>query len=168
MASIQRLLRDTPITRIKIYDHNGVVVYSTKQSQIGILQSDNPGFVSAINGEAATKLIYRDTLNIFDRETEDANLLQCYIPIRMNDASKPVGVFEIYADVNELVVDTSNIELMVLLVITSVMAGLYFVLMFYVGRAEKVISEQQRLSMERQKMLEMLSAKMINAQDMFG
>ena len=165
LNSIQRLLTDTPITRIKIYDHNGLVVYSTKQSQIGIIQSDNPGFVSAINGKLATKLIYRDSLNLFDQETEDANLLQCYIPIRLSDGSKPIGVFEIYADVNDLVVDTSNIELMVLVVIILVMAGLYLVLMFYVRRAERAITEQQRLSMERQKLLEKLSAKMINAQE---
>ena len=165
LNAIERLLADTPITRIKIYDHSGLVVFSTKQSQIGVMQSDNPGFIEAINGKVATKLIYRDTLNLFDRETEDTNLLQCYIPIRMNENSKPIGVFEIYADVNELVVDTSNIELMVLVVIILVMSGLYFVLIFYVRRAEKVISEQQRLSIERQKMLEMLSAKMINAQE---
>jgi hypothetical protein len=165
LNSIKKLLADTPITRIKIYDHNGLVVYSTKQSQIGLLQRENPGFISAINGELATKLIYRDTLNLIDKETEDANLLQCYIPIRLNEKSKPIGVFEIYADVNELVADTSNIELMVMVVIVLVMAGLYLVLMFYVRRAEKVINEQQRLSIERQKMLEMLSAKMINAQE---
>jgi len=165
LYAIQRLLVDTPITRIKIYDHNGKVVFSTLQSQVGVVQSDNPGFASAINGEVATKLIYRDSLNLFDQEVEDANLLQCYIPIRQNEVSTPIGVFEIYADMNELVKDTSNIELMVLLVIILVMAGLYFVLMFYVRRAEKVISEQQRLSMERLKMLEMLSAKMINAQE---
>jgi hypothetical protein len=165
LNAIDKLLADTPITRIKIYNHDGVVVFSTKESQIGISQKDNPGFISAIKGEVATKLIYRDTLNLFDQDVEDANLVQCYIPIRINEASKPIGVFEIYADVNKLVVDTSNVELMVLIVITLVMSGLYTVLIFYVRRAEKVISEQQRLSMERQKMLEMLSAKMINAQE---
>jgi signal transduction histidine kinase len=129
------------------------------------VQSDNPGFISAINGNVTTKLIYRDSLNLFDQEVEDVNLLQCYVPIRVNEVSKPIGVFEIYADVSKLVVDTSNIELVVLVVIVLVMSGLYAVLVFYVRRAEKVISEQQRLSMERQQMLEMLSAKMINAQE---
>lgn len=165
LHTIQHLLADTPITRIKIYDQKGMVVFSTKQSQIGNLQKDNPGFTSAINGKVATKLIYRDTLNIFDQEVEDANLLQCYIPITSDELSPPLGVFEIYADINELIVDTSNIELMVLFFVVLVMSGLYFVLIFYVRRADKVIIEQQRMSIEKQKMLEMLSAKMINAQE---
>jgi signal transduction histidine kinase len=165
MHTIQHLLADTPITRVKIYDHKGIVVFSTKQSQIGDVQYKNPGFVSAINGKVATKLIYHDTLNIFDQEVEDANLLQCYIPIRSDELSPPIGVFEIYADINELVVNTRNIELMVLFFIVLVMSGLYFVLMFYVRQAEKVINEQQTKSIEKQKKLELLSAKMINAQE---
>lgn len=162
---IQHLLVDTPIKRIKIYDRSGKVVYSTLQSQIGKVQDNNPGFIAAINGTNATKLIYRDTLNVFDQQVEEANLLQYYLPIRKDEISRPIGVFEIYADINEQVVDISRIELLVLAFIVLVMSGLYFVLTLYVKRAEKVVGEQHRLSIEKQKMLELLSAKMINAQE---
>jgi signal transduction histidine kinase len=162
---VHRLITHTPIVRVKLYDQTGKVIFSTKQSQIGNLQNDNPGFRSAIKGEAATKFIYRDTLNVFDQETEDANLLHCYIPISQAEGSAPLGVLEVYADVNQLVLDTSKIELWVLLFTVLVMSGLYLVLIFYVKRAKRIINQQQQLAFDKQKLLEALSAKMIHAQE---
>ena len=129
-TSFERLASDTPITRIKIYDRNGKVIYSTKPEQIGKVQKDNPGFIEAINGSNATKLLYRDSLNILDEEIEDANLLQSYVPIKIEQQPNPIGVFEIYADVNELVEETNRTELLVLLFTLIILAVLYTVLIF--------------------------------------
>ncbi len=163
--TIQRLIEDTKIERIKLYDRYGRVVYSTKQSQIGRLQKDNPGFISAISGEPATKLIYRDTLNIFDHEIEDANLAQSYVPIETSKLLPAIGVFEIYADVSEEISESNRTQFAVLIFVLVVMAALYAILMFYIKKGEKIINEQQRESKERQRTLEILSSKMITAQE---
>lgn len=163
--TINRLVADSSIERIKLYDRYGRVIYSTKQSQIGRIQKDNPGFISAIGGKPATKLIYRDTLNIFDRATEDANLAQSYVPIETSRLLPAIGVFEIYADVSEEIAASNRIQIGVLIFLLVVMAALYAILMFFIKKGEKIINEQQRESKERQRTLEILSSKMITAQE---
>ena len=79
--AINKLLLETDIVRVKIYDKEGNVTFSTKKSQVGGGQEDNEGFRNAINGLPTTVLIYRDTFNLFDREVEDSNLVQTYVPM---------------------------------------------------------------------------------------
>ena len=163
--TIQRLLTDSHIVRIKIYDQFGKVVYSTRQTQIGQQQINNPGFLSAISGFPASKLIYRDSLNVFDGEVEDANLAQSYVPIETDGLLPPIGVFEIYADVSEEIAESNQTQLAILFFLLFVMTTLYATLMFFIKKGEKIINEQQRESRERQRTLEILSAKMITAQE---
>ncbi len=163
--TIQRLVAESSLVRIKIYDRMGRVIYSTKKSQIGNIQKDNRGFISAIGGKPATKLIYRDTLNFFDNETEDANLAQSYVPIETSRLLPPIGVFEIYADVSEEIAESNRTQLSVFIFVLIVMTCLYGILMFFIKKGERIINEQQRESKERQRTLEILSSKMITAQE---
>jgi hypothetical protein len=48
-TAIRSLMRDSSVVRIKIYNHHGMVAFSTKTVQIGTDQRHNPGFISAIN-----------------------------------------------------------------------------------------------------------------------
>ncbi|MCK7490534.1 MAG: hypothetical protein MZW92_01070 [Comamonadaceae bacterium] len=51
----------------------------------------------------ASKLVYRDAFNVFDRATESDNLIQTYVPILGASGEAVRGVFELYADVNAMV-----------------------------------------------------------------
>jgi|GEM_PF-726569 len=164
-SAIHRLILDTTIVRAKIYDHSGRVVYSTKQEQIGNLQADNPGFIGAMAGKPTSKMIYRDTFNIFDLESEDANLTQSYVPIWDESRTAPIGVFEIYADVNDLVEQTEGDVITVFVLILTVMTVLFLALMFNIKKAETIIEQQRQESQEKQRTLEILSAKMVTAQE---
>lgn len=163
--SLQRLIEESSIVRVKMYDRFGRVIYSTKKSQIGVLQKDNPGFVSAIGGRPATKLFYHDTLNIFSAEKEDANLAQSYVPIETNRMLPAIGVFEIYADVSDAIAESKRMQISVLVFLLVAMAGLYATLMIFIKKGEKIINQQQRESAERQRTLEILSSKMITVQE---
>lgn len=163
--TIQRLIVESNIERVKLYDRTGRVVYSTKQSQIGTSQKNNPGFISAIDGKPATKLIYKDQFNVFDQEIEDANLAQSYVPIIADRLHPAIGVFEIYVDVIDDIKASNRNQIGIFIFVTFVMTVLYLILMIFIKKGEKIINEQQRESRERQKTLEILSAKMITAQE---
>ncbi len=165
VQGIHRLLDDTSIIRVKIYDAQGRVVFSTKTFQVGTVQADNPGFKSAIGGEPAAKIIYRDTLNTFDKEDEDANLMQAYVPVRDSLGSPIAGVFEVYMDVNDLVAKTTRNGLFMTFIMVSVLSALYGVLMFIVRRSERIIETQYQADVERRKAMEMLTGKMLTAQE---
>ena len=113
-SALTTLMRDTSVVRIKIYNRQGVVVYSTKPGQIGEAREDNDGFSSAIAGKVKSNLIYRDTFNRFDRETEEDNLMQTYIPARSDPVSPIRGVFEIYTDVTPMVTHNERSVFMIL------------------------------------------------------
>ncbi|MEJ2465667.1 MAG: histidine kinase [Candidatus Thiodiazotropha sp.] len=163
--AIQKLLLNTSVVRIKVYDLEGTVVYSTKASQIGDGQEKNEGFKKALNGEITTVLIYRDSFNLFDRDTEDANLVQTYVPIKLVTTGEVKGVFEVYSDVTDYTHLADRTILLVSIIVLLCMFILYGFLLLHVKRSENIIKAQNKETRERNRMLEYLTAKMINAQE---
>ena len=163
--AIQKLLLDTSVVRMKIYNTDGTVVYSTKESQIGEGQEDNEGFRKALRGEPTTVLIYRDTFNLFDREREDENLVQTYVPIRSVTSGEVKGVFEVYSDISDYIYLSDRTILLVSIIVLLCMFILYGFLLMHIKRSENIIKDQNKKTIERNRMLEYLTAKMINAQE---
>jgi signal transduction histidine kinase len=165
VETIKLLMRDRSIARIKIYNRNGIVAFSTKTSQIGRDQRDNPGVISALNGRVAHTLIYRDTFNGFDGESEEDNLMQTYIPIRASPAEPIEGVFELYADVNRLVLEIEHTEFVIMAGSLLIMSVLYAVLILIMRHAGKLVESQQRTIRERTETLELLSSQMLKNEE---
>ena len=162
---IREAMLDTTVVRVKIYNQQGMVVISTKTEQVGRDQSNNPGYVAAASGRISSKLIYRDTFNVFDQETEEDNLIQTYIPVRDSPIQPIYGVLEIYTDVNPLVAQTESTEFLVILVVFAILGTFYGFLLFVVRRSEKIIEDQQAMIKERTTTLELLSNRMLTAEE---
>jgi len=163
--AIQRIMTGTQVVRIKIYNRHGIVVFSTKAGQTGIDQRDNAGFVSAIGGKVASKLIYRDDLNPLDQATEEDNLIQTYLPVHQTVTSPVQGVFEIYTDVNPLVAHAQYTQIVIATGVSLLLVLLYLALLAIVRRAEKIIASQQNTIRERTETLEILSAQLLSGQE---
>ncbi|WP_029132240.1 sensor histidine kinase [Sedimenticola selenatireducens] len=164
-AKLKAVLRNTSVVRIKVYNQAGIVVFSTKRSQIGRDQSDNPAFVVARGGDITSKLIFRDHFNFFDQETEEDNLIQTYMPVGRDSEAAEIGVFEIYTDVNPLVADISHMEVLIVIGTGTIFLLLYALLLTVVHRAGRIIARQQLTIAERNKTLELLSAQLLDAQE---
>lgn len=164
-AALNVVLRATGVVRIKVYCRDGTVAFSTKRSQIGRVQSDNPAFVQAMRGQIASKLIYRDTFNYFDQDTEEDNLIQTYVPVDEGASGMTLGVFEIYTDVNALMRDISRMELLTVAGTGIIFLLLYALLLTVVHRAGNIIARQQLTIADRNKTLELLSAQLLDAQE---
>jgi signal transduction histidine kinase len=163
--SIKMLMRSQSIVRIKIYNRQGMVVFSTKPSQIGTDLHDNAGFIAAINGDVNNTLIYRDTFNSFDRATEEDNLMQSYLPVRHSPVDPIRGVFEIYTDVNNLVHQTERTEFIILAGAILILSALYAALILIVRHANEIIEQQQHTILERTETLKSLSAQMLTREE---
>src|SRR5574340_656586 len=146
-AAIGKLMQDNTVTRIKIYNQLGVVAFSTRTAQIGTDQRENPGFITAINGRVADTLIYHDTFNSLDAETEEDNLI------------------EIYTDVNDLVRQIEHTEFTVMAGTLLILTALYAVLLMVVRRARNLIDSQNQTIRERTQTLEILSARMLQNEE---
>jgi signal transduction histidine kinase len=165
-ANIVELMRDGSVTRIKVYNRRGIVVFSTKSEQIGDTKEENEGFTSAMGGKVLSTVVYRDTFNRFDQETEEDNLMQTYVPVR-GDPTQPIsGVLEIYTDITPLVYLNERTEFGLLALVGLLLGILYGVLILIMRHAARIIDAQQNTIRERTSTLEMLSAQMLKSGEM--
>lgn len=158
-GAIAEVMRDSRVVRVKIYNRDGIVTFSTRASQIGDRAARNPGFVGAMEGRAAVKLIYRDHFNAFDESTEADNLVQSYLPVRDRPTSPVLGVFETYTDVNVLVMESEHSEILITVAMMVVLGTMYAALLVFVAHSNRLMQEQQRTIREKSDLLEQLSNK---------
>jgi len=93
---VRRFSRTTDILKVKIYDLDGITVYSSDPTQIGENKSRNPGFMASTRGQVASELTHRGTFGSFDGELYQRDLVSTYVPVRVGDRIE--AVLEIYAD----------------------------------------------------------------------
>lgn len=162
---IRNLMFERAVVRVKLYNHRGIVVYSSRHEQIGSDQGRNQGFAMAVSGQVVNSLIYRDTFNRLDGATENDNMMQTYLPIRASPADPTLGVFEIYTDINHLAQQTERTEFIIIFGALIILTATYFAVGFGMWRAGKIIEQQQRTIHERTQTLEALSAQMLRGEE---
>lgn len=143
------------VVKVKIYDLHGMTVFSTDESQIGVDKADDDGVKDAIAGKVVSEIAFENEIDPFEKVVNDRNLISSYIPIRVNDAQQPEGVFEVYSDVTEHVNALNRASWEIVALVLGCMAVLYGFLYAIVRRAD-VLMAQQALSVQRshQAMLE--------------
>jgi len=165
LGLITSSIRDTSVERIKIYGRNGIVLYSSRAGDIGVDDSANPRFRGAIQGEVVSILSYHDAFDFLGRYSRDDNLIETYVPVYEAGSSRPIGVFEIYTDVAPTVRAMTRSGVVVFLGIAAIMAVLYSLLLYVVHQSDNVIAGQRQTILERNNTLEVLSARMLAAED---
>ena len=147
-AAIEQIQRDivrfasgTTILKVKIYDLQGRIVFSSAREQIGADQASNLGFLSARDGTIANELTHRNTFDAFEGKLEDRDLMSSYVPIR-GDSGKVEAVFEIYSDVSGLIQQMNDTRLMVIFNVALPTLAIYLLLFFSVRNADLLIARQ--------------------------
>jgi diguanylate cyclase (GGDEF)-like protein len=131
------------VVKVKIYNLNGLTVYSTEEKQIGEDKSQNTGFLRAKAGQTESDLVFRDHFSATEQIIVNRNLLSSYIPIRKTPHDPVEGVFEIYSDVTPLVAEIEHEEYTVLGGVTVLLLLLYLFLLMIVRRADRVIKAHE-------------------------
>lgn len=140
-------MRGLAILKIKIYDLNGLTVFSTEAAQIGEDKSDNKGFLAARTGGHASELTHRDTFSAFEQVVEDRDVLSSYVPI--TSASGAIeGVFEVYYDVTELLRAVHARQRLLQVVVGATFLLLYLLLIFGVWHSERQTRRHYRKNLD--------------------
>ena len=142
-ADLKRQMKGIRVVKIKVYNRNGLTVFSTDRTQIGEDKSKNPGFISAFNGEVINEISFRDKFNAFDMVIEDRNLLASYIPIHYGPNDEVVAVFELYSDITTLLEEIDESEFQSVALGAFLMLLLYAFLLIYVRRADAIIKKHE-------------------------
>ena len=131
------------VVKVKVYNLDGLTVFSTEESQIGDDKSKNAGFLEARSGSVVSELTHRDTFSAFEQTIEDRDVFSSYLPIQPGGADGEIeGVFELYSDVTPLLQRIDREQRNVLLVVSFSMIALYLVLFAIVRHADGIIRRQ--------------------------
>jgi PAS domain S-box-containing protein len=141
-AELKRLTAGLPVLKVKIYNLQGLTVYSSQYNQMGADKSNNLGFLkSAREGKAASKQSHRETFATFSGTVRDRNMFESYIPI-WGSSGEVEGVFELYTDVTPLVKGIQNYTVKLVVGLLAIFGLLYAILYGIVFRADKILREQ--------------------------
>ena len=102
-AEVKRLMRGTMLLKIKIYNLDGTIIFSTDPSQINQNKSNNAGFLGAKTGKTMSKVTFRDQFDAFEGLQSNINVVSSYIPVGSRPLGETETVFEVYSDVTELI-----------------------------------------------------------------
>ncbi len=136
---VRRKLQGLRIVRIKVFNLDGLTVFSTERRRIGEDKSASPDFQAARAGRVASEMVFRDHFAAYEGIIENRNIMSSYIPIRRAESGPVEGVFEVYTDVTALIAEINRTERKVLGVVTALMLALYLFLLAVIRRADRII-----------------------------
>ena len=85
---LRQITKGLPVLKIKIFDLNGLTIYSSEASQIGESRSSNQGFLKAARtATPASKMSFRGTFSAFSGVLANVDLAESYVPI-VDDAGQ--------------------------------------------------------------------------------
>lgn len=93
---VRRFTKGTDLIKVKIYNLQGMTVYSSDPAQIGEDKAGNKGFQAAAQGRVASETTYRGKFGAFDGELFQRNLVSSYVPVKGEQGVE--AVVEVYAD----------------------------------------------------------------------
>lgn len=149
---VARLIQGTPIVKLKVYNPQGITLYSTDASQIGEDKSNNAGFLAARHGQVASELTHRNEFSVFEEVKTDINLVSSYIPIIAE--GQVVEVFELYQDVTKVIEEIEQSVFRLILLIAATLGSLYLIQRYLVMRVRATLSAQESLLTDKASLME--------------
>ncbi len=140
---VQDSVVSTRVARVKIWNRQGMVVYSTDQSQIGEAFPIKPALKQALAGGLGGDIsVPKAAENA--RERLLGTLVEVYAPIRFEGQTSPIGSLEIYQYYAPFARFIQDQQRLTTLVVTSGFILLYLSLVFVVTRGWLTINLQRR------------------------
>ena len=148
---VVELIKGTSVLKVKIFNSNGLTVYSTDPSQIGKLMShDYPGSVANQENRIISQAKFKPQMLTWRGDTvSDRYVVSSYLPLRYFDDYEVEGVFEIYNDVTEVYNQINSSQQKFATVLSIALAAIYLFLFVFVRYADKTIKRNIDLAVAR-------------------
>ncbi|MHB1397674.1 MAG: putative bifunctional diguanylate cyclase/phosphodiesterase [Trichloromonadaceae bacterium] len=137
------LMRDTAAVKVKVYNLQGLTVFSTEAAQIGEKKHTNAGFLAAALGDLASELTHRNQFSAFEGTIESRDLISTYIPFTPEASDRIEGVFELYSDVTPALAEVKQAQWRIVFAVAAILSLLYGLLSGVVWRAQRIIRRQE-------------------------
>lgn len=100
----RKFMLGTNFLKLKIYNLNGITIFSSDPKQLGSDYSDNIGFTSSLNGNNFSESQLRTEFSGYNGSVYNRDIVSSYVPIRSPSSSssgsfgRVIGVAEVYSD----------------------------------------------------------------------
>jgi diguanylate cyclase (GGDEF)-like protein len=142
-GQIRRFLKSFDIAKIKVYNREARIIYSTDRAIIGETDIDNRRLRSALSGRNDAKLVRKGGIPDLANESRlDADVVETYVPI-YDDDGEVIGCFEVYIDVSRYRAEIHQIVTIALIVISMIMLVVYGIAFKFVRRGTWKLKEAQ-------------------------
>jgi len=151
---MRQFLTSFNIAKLKIYDLETRIVYSTDPKIIGELNTDNTDLARALTGSVVSE--YKSKDNVWDLKGEqryNVKIVETYVPIRTPEG-KIVGCFEIYKDITNPLVMAKGTLIRAGAVFLVTVPVVFAMLMFVIHRAICAANSSAAELMATNKMLQ--------------
>jgi signal transduction histidine kinase len=144
VALLDHMRRSPSIVRFKVYNPQGVVIWSDDKSLVGQSFGDNPQLQKALQGEVTADLSsLGKPENILERKLL-SQAVEVYVPIYSEKDQQLLGVFETYRRPDSVLQHVREARAVVLLGAVGGGLLIYISLFAMVRQAARKIDEQQR------------------------
>ncbi len=138
---LTRQLQDLPVIKLKLYDRNGRVAYSSVKDDIGKKAELLDIFTRVNKGETINLMKYRKNFQLENKALHDIYVLESYVPVRSDDGNI-LGVFEIYSDVSGSIQQNSVLEIRMILGVVLILGASYGILFWIFYRTDKQLQRE--------------------------
>jgi len=137
------------IVKIKVFDIDTRIVYSTDSTIIGEVDSNNAKLLTALGGVPASKYESKDEVwDLEDEKRINVEIVETYIPIH-NPEGKVIGSFEIYKDVTRNLAMANSISIHAVIILSIIVFGIFLLFMSLTPRAVKTISSTELIEINK-------------------
>ena len=137
------------IVKIKVYDIETRIVYSTDSTIIGEVDSNNAKLLTSLGGTPASKYESKDEVwDLEDEKRINVEIVETYIPM-YNPEGKVIGSFEIYMDVTRNLAMANSVLIYAVIVLSIIVFGIFVLFMFLTPRAVKTISSTELIEINK-------------------
>jgi diguanylate cyclase (GGDEF)-like protein len=137
------LAKGLDVVKVKIYNLDGLTVFSTDFRQIGEDKSENPGFRDARVGTTGSDITFRDRFDAWEGVINDRNLIATYVPVQTDVAAPVEAVMEVYSDVTGLVSKLERTQSQIITGVVGALSALYLLMLWMAGRADRILRKQE-------------------------
>ncbi len=143
-TALAPIMRNFNVTKVKIFDHEHRIVYSTDKNIIGRVDSNNPRLLRALSGTIDSKLKEKKVGDLPEERLLTTKVVETYIPIR-NKTDQVVGSFEIYLLTGKYDQAVRRGILLALLIMAVVLPGTFVASYLIIGQSVRQVKDAHEL-----------------------
>lgn len=140
---VQESVVSARTARIKLWNREGMLVYSTDPLQVGQRFPIEPDLQEALEGRVGQEIsVPQAAENV--RERGLGTLIEVYVPLYLGSTSQPAGALEIYQHYAPYAGHIRDQQRLIFLIVPGGFLLLYLSLVYLVGRGWFTITRQRR------------------------